>query len=423
MNLRSLVLTLVSTFFIAFIPGLAFSQTNIPAGVPLTATTLNNAFNNLNVGNQAQFQNGAVFKAGTEVVLGGAGVNANDAVTVIQLANSFINHYTVVATAGPITGNINLGSAPATIDGVSPATNSCVLLTAETSSVNNGLWIYPGSGSAFTTRCAGATAWSGLFGATVYTNTGGTNYGATGWTSTVGATGTVGSTPITFVLSSGGGVIAGTNLAFSGNILNVVNAPIFSGLITGQNGLTISSGASSLQALTATSVNGNTVPSASDTVALLAATQTLTNKSISGSEINSGVVGYAYGGTGLSSTPTNGQLNIGNGAGFTRAALTGGTDITITNGAGSISVGLTSATTTVNGTPCVLGSTCSPTVAASSITSGTTTVASCTSGYFLYNNAGVLGCDSTTGYGAVVLASGSSIANANLNTPDRKSVV
>jgi hypothetical protein len=47
----------------------------------------------------------------------------------------------------------------------------------------------------------------------------------------------------------------------------------------------------------------------------------------------------AHGGTGLSTTPTNGQLLIGNGTGYTLATLTTGSDkVTITNGAGSISI-------------------------------------------------------------------------------------
>lgn len=44
------------------------------------------------------------------------------------------------------------------------------------------------------------------------------------------------------------------------------------------------------------------------------------------------------GGTGLTSTPTNGQLLIGNGTGFTLAALTAGSGITVTNAAGSITI-------------------------------------------------------------------------------------
>jgi len=52
----------------------------------------------------------------------------------------------------------------------------------------------------------------------------------------------------------------------------------------------------------------------------------------------SGTVGIANGGTGLSTTPANGQIDIGNGTGFTRATLTAGTAITITNTAGTITI-------------------------------------------------------------------------------------
>jgi hypothetical protein len=51
-----------------------------------------------------------------------------------------------------------------------------------------------------------------------------------------------------------------------------------------------------------------------------------------------GTVAIANGGTGLSSTPANGQIDIGNGTGFTRATLTAGTAITITNTAGAITI-------------------------------------------------------------------------------------
>lgn len=51
-----------------------------------------------------------------------------------------------------------------------------------------------------------------------------------------------------------------------------------------------------------------------------------------------GTLNVANGGTGLSTTPSNGQIDIGNGTGFTRATLTQGSGITITNGAGSITI-------------------------------------------------------------------------------------
>jgi hypothetical protein len=46
----------------------------------------------------------------------------------------------------------------------------------------------------------------------------------------------------------------------------------------------------------------------------------------------------AEGGTGLDSTPTNGQLLIGNGVAFTLATLTAGTGIAVTNATGSITI-------------------------------------------------------------------------------------
>ena len=51
-----------------------------------------------------------------------------------------------------------------------------------------------------------------------------------------------------------------------------------------------------------------------------------------------GTVGVTGGGTGVSSTPTNGQLLIGNGSSYTLATLTQGTGITITNASGSITI-------------------------------------------------------------------------------------
>jgi hypothetical protein len=54
-----------------------------------------------------------------------------------------------------------------------------------------------------------------------------------------------------------------------------------------------------------------------------------------------GTLTVARGGNGLTATPTNGQIDIGNGTGFTRATLTAGAGISVTNGAGSISIAAT----------------------------------------------------------------------------------
>ena len=61
------------------------------------------------------------------------------------------------------------------------------------------------------------------------------------------------------------------------------------------------------------------------------------------STLTAGTLPVAAGGTGLTATPTNGQLDIGNGTGFTRTTLTQGSGISITNGVGSISIAATNA--------------------------------------------------------------------------------
>lgn len=63
------------------------------------------------------------------------------------------------------------------------------------------------------------------------------------------------------------------------------------------------------------------------------------NQNTTGNAANvTGTVAVANGGTGLTTTPTNGQIDIGNGTGFTRAALTAGSGISITNASGSITI-------------------------------------------------------------------------------------
>ena len=49
-------------------------------------------------------------------------------------------------------------------------------------------------------------------------------------------------------------------------------------------------------------------------------------------------VATSLGGTGVTSTPTNGQLLIGNGSGFGLSTLTAGTGISIVNSSGSITI-------------------------------------------------------------------------------------
>jgi hypothetical protein len=84
----------------------------------------------------------------------------------------------------------------------------------------------------------------------------------------------------------------------------------------------------------------------------------------------SATLAVSSGGTGLSSTPANGALDIGNGSGFTRTTLTPGTGISITNASGAITITNTSTSsggtvTSVGGTGTINGITLSGTVTSS----------------------------------------------------------
>lgn len=89
-----------------------------------------------------------------------------------------------------------------------------------------------------------------------------------------------------------------------------------------------------------------------------------------------GTLPIANGGTGLTSTPANGALDIGNGTGFTRTTLTAGSNVTITNASGSITIASSNpggTVTSVSGTGTVNGITLTGTVTSSgSLTLGGT---------------------------------------------------
>jgi len=65
----------------------------------------------------------------------------------------------------------------------------------------------------------------------------------------------------------------------------------------------------------------------------------------SGTITLAGTLAVANGGTGITTTPSNGQIPIGNGTGYTAGTITAGTGITVTNASGSITIASTSSST------------------------------------------------------------------------------
>lgn len=94
-----------------------------------------------------------------------------------------------------------------------------------------------------------------------------------------------------------------------------------------------------------TTAGGIAVGGGTGTVTSVALSGGTTGLSVSGSPITtsgtitlSGTLAVANGGTGLTTTPANGRLLIGNGTNYTLANLTAGSGISITNGSGSITI-------------------------------------------------------------------------------------
>lgn len=153
----------------------------------------------------------------------------------------------------------------------------------------------------------------------------------------------------------GGGSVTSVSVAsangFAGTVANPTTTPAItmttsvSGILKG-NGTAISAATSGTDysagtSALATGILKTTTGTGALSVAVAADFPTL-NQNTTGTAANvTGTVAVVNGGTGLTATPTNGQIDIGNGAGFTRTTLTAGSNISITNGAGSITIAAT----------------------------------------------------------------------------------
>ena len=89
-------------------------------------------------------------------------------------------------------------------------------------------------------------------------------------------------------------------------------------------------------------INGTSVLSASTLGSGVTSSSLTAVGTIATGTWNGSTIGRAYGGTGLTAAPSNGQLLIGNGSGYTLATLTAGSNVTITEGSGSITIAASS---------------------------------------------------------------------------------
>jgi len=159
----------------------------------------------------------------------------------------------------------------------------------------------------------------------------GTTNANTSWVQQTPLPITVGTTSIVFIqfASSGQTYTAGTGLTLATNQFSITN--------TGTAG---TYGSTSQVPVFVTNAQGQVTSVTNTSIAI---SGSAVSGNIAGNSANvTGTVAIANGGTGLTTTPANGVIDIGNGTGFTRTNITAGSGISVTNAAGSITIASTS---------------------------------------------------------------------------------
>jgi len=229
-------------------------------------------------------------------------------------------------TAGNVTTNANLTGAVTSVGNATSlgSFTSAQLATALTDETGSGANVFATSPTLVTPILG--------------TPTSATLTNATGLPLSTGVTGTL---PV----ANGGtgtatpSIIAGTNVTVTGTWPNQTIAASGGGGSPGGSTTQVQyNNAGAFGGITGATTNGTALTLVAPVLGT-PASATLTNAT--GLPLSTGVTGtlpVANGGTGLTTTPANGALDIGNGTGFTRTTLTAGSNITITNSSGGISI-------------------------------------------------------------------------------------
>ena len=297
------------------------------------------------------------------------------ATTTALAANTYNNGASGVGAT--LTANAN---GALSVDSVAVVVGNRILVKNEVTQANNGVYTVTQTGSAgapyiltrasdFDTAGAGVDK---IDAGDFFLITAGTTQANTSWVQQTPLPITVGTTAIVFAqFGAPLTYTAGTGLsespAYTFNIANTAvtaatygsasQVPVFAVNAQGQltlvtnTSIAIASGAVSGLAASATTdtTNASNISSGTLGTARLSGSYTgITGVgTLTAGTWNGTAIGTAYGGTGLSATPTNGQLAIGNGTGYTLANLTAGTNVSISNSAGGITI---SATPSAGGT-------------------------------------------------------------------------
>jgi hypothetical protein len=234
--------------------------------------------------------------------------------------------------------NITL-SGLQTIDGYTTLSGDRVLVIGQTNAANNG--IYTASSGSWT-RTSDANTWALLYGAYVFIDYG-TVYAGSAWVNTSPSSGTLGTTPITFVqFANSATYTAGTGLNLSAYQFSIANTGVTSGSFgSASNTLLATVNAQGqLTSLSATPIAiTNTQVSGLGTMS----TQNANNVAITGGTVNGTIIGNSSAAaiTGTTITATSSFSGSGSGLTGTASGLSIGGSAASATTAGSVTNSLT----------------------------------------------------------------------------------
>jgi hypothetical protein len=284
--------------------------------------------------------------------------------------------------------NITL-SGTQTIDGIALIAGDRCLVKNQTLSQENGIYIV--SASAWT-RSTDMDVWAEVPNAFTFIETGSTQ-ADTGWVTTANAAGTIGVTAMPWTQFSGAGTYtAGTGLTLTGTQFSITNTAVTAAAY----------GSASSVATFTVNAQGQLTLAASTPIAIAA------------SQVTSGTLAIAQGGTNSSATPTNG--GVGYGTGTAHAYSAAGTSGQVLTSAGAASPTWTSQSGLSVGTATNLAGGAAGSLPYQSGAGATAMLAAGTNGYLLTLTAGLPSWQPAPASGVTTFSAGTTGLTPNTAT-------